>query len=1104
MLKNIWIIAPATMAIFSASAGAQTLAEDFTKATITNDWAVKGTPGACLTAGTATNNSTGAATTDSKYSSIPGCNLSTPDAVGSGALRLTKATTNQNGAIVWNDTFPTNKGLQVTFTTHTYGGSTATSPNKGFQGADGISFFLMDGNQEPDIGAWGGSLGYSCSNGNGDGDGLKGAYLGLGIDEFGNFLNSGDNTSTGIPFAATALSTNGYNSYGHDTYFQANRIGLRGAGSVNWETLSTTHSGYYKSTYSSADRIAMVKATCRTGFVQQRASNGTISTVSGNIPVMNYPAIPKGYWVLPNDKLIAKVGSSVTRAQATPITYRLMITPGGLLNFMYSYNGASYQPVLTNHPITADNGPLPSTFRFGFAAATGGSTNIHEISCFVAEPTESTSSAGANTVQAGQVRTGTQVYLASFNPNNWTGSLVSADLVNAGGVVSISNNYNWDLNCKLTGGGCASMGTVNGVPTKTVAVQAPSTRVLLTHNGTGGVPLKWDSLTTAQKTVLKSAGTDAAGQERLNWLRGDRTKEQTASPAGLLRARGGVLGDIVDSSPTWVGPPSMRYGTGIKDALYGAGPETSYTAFAAAKRTRTNVVYAGSNDGFLHGARAGNDTSAGVYDATNNDGAEVIAYMPPSVLADEKVVDLTKPTYAHEYFVDAAPGTGDVFYGGAWRTWLVGGLGPGGKEIYALDVTDPSTFSEANAATIVKGSWNKSVLTDLGYTYGTPLIRRMHNGRWAFIFGNGIGSDNHLGGIYIGMLDPSNGSVSFKWISTGAGTSTTPNGITNVASGDLDGDRVVDYLYAGDLLGNVWRFDVTSSNIADWGVSKYGKPSGSPLFSAKNPSGGAQPITTRLAVASVLTGETRRVVVGFGTGRSVPFTETVSTTYATGVQSVYGIWDWDMTAWNSGTVTANSVTIPASPNEFAFAAPITTSPYRTFTRAQLSETSLDTSGTASTREMAVSKVCWLGSTSCTTGNTQYGWRFDLPSGGEQVIYNPAFTDGVLALNTSIPPSNTVGQCTPALPTGWTMAFKMDSGGGAKQNIFPDASGSLIVGTGHTSIVGIKQNAVGTPYVVTVGSNRYIVNQTIGGTPKANRINPQGGVSVKRVSLEQLR
>jgi type IV pilus assembly protein PilY1 len=212
------------------------------------------------------------------------------------------------------------------------------------------------------------------------------------------------------------------------------------------------------------------------------------------------------------------------------------------------------------------------------------------------------------------------------------------------------------------------------------------------------------------------------------------------------------------------------------------------------------------------------------------------------------------------------------------------------------------------------------------------------------------------------------------------------------------------------------------------------------------------------------------------------------------------LWDWDMIDWNSGRTTSNSVTIPASPSEFA-SLPKTTAQYD---RDDLSVNTLATSSSASQRELAENTVCWSGSTACALNNVQYGWRFDMPTTGEQLIYNPIFTDGVLVLNTTIPPSNTVGQCTPALPSGWTMAFKMDGGGGGKQNLFPDSAGSLIVATGHKSIVGIKQSAVGTPYIVTVGSNRYIINQTIGGNPKVNKINPQGGVSVKRISLEQLR
>ncbi len=55
-------------------------------------------------------------------------------------------------------------------------------------------------------------------------------------------------------------------------------------------------------------------------------------------------------------------------------------------------------------------------------------------------------------------------------------------------------------------------------------------------------------------------------------------------------------------------------------------------------------------------------------------------------------LDYASPQYAHNFYVDAPPGTGELFYRGTWHTWLVGGLGPGGSAIFALDVTDPNAF----------------------------------------------------------------------------------------------------------------------------------------------------------------------------------------------------------------------------------------------------------------------------------------------------------------------------------------------------------------------------------------------------------------------------
>ena len=1187
--------------LLSTLACGVTISDDFTQGAVndspgstngnTMNWATIAP--ACLTAGSSTNNSTTVANTASNYSNIPACNLnssttgiSTPDAAGSGALRLTNTLGNQAGAIISQGTYPSNQGIKVTFTTYTYGGS----------GADGIGFFLQDasvpvslpyvgGNSSTittgtsNIGESGGSLGYTCSNYKSSNyNGLTGAYIGLGMDEYGNFTNPSDNTASG----PGAIS---------------NTISLRGAGNVSWYWLSTHYPNQYPTSSSSGDQLTMVEKTCSTGLLQSGTSgnltysttalswssnvltvtlnatapvmavgdtvnisaSGSAPTVNGKsivgsyvvtavsgstfsvsfsggstsyshvgngqvtVSTMDYPSVAGSVATLPNN-----IGSSASsRSSATPITYKLSISPSGLLNFMYSYNGGAYQQVLTNTSITSSNGPVPANYRFGFLGSTGGATNIHEITCFIAEPTESSSGAGANTVQAGQVKTGNQIYTASYNPNYWTGSVTSQAIVQSAGVYSISSTATWDGSCMLTGGSCSSTGV------SVSSAQAPSSRTLLSWNPStsAGIALQWASLSSAQQGILNS--TDSLGTTRLDWLRGGRSNEQTSS-SGTLRARASVLGDVVDSSPTWVGPPAINYGTSLVDALYSTtGSESSYASFSSNLAQRLNMVYVGSNDGLFHGFRTGAANTDGSYNSTLNDGAEVIGFMPASVLSNSNVVSLASPTYGHNYFADAAPGYGDVYYNGAWHTWLVSGLGPGGQEIFVLDITDPqgnasgtTAFAESSAATLVKGDWTASSLSscvhatsncgnNLGYTYGTPLIRRLHNGQWAIIFGNGYGSSNKHAGVFIGLIDSSSGAVSFTWLDTGSGSSSSPNGIAYVSSIDLDGDHITDYLYAGDLLGQVWRFDLTSSNATDWAVSKFGRSSATPLFTALSPTtsttypnGIPQPITTQIAPTVVsLTNAGKLVVLGFGTGQATPFTNSAAEAYAGGSQTVtqtmYGIWDWDMNAWNNGATSAAGVTIPPSASPMTSLAEVTSSPYRSFSRSNLQSNSVTSSSTSTTRYQTTSTVCWQGSAGTCT--TQYGWYFDLPGTNEQLIYSPVFQGGALIFNTTIPPAAaTTGQCVPSLPTGWSMLLNMTSGGGFPQNALPDGTGSFVVPSAGASITGSKQNAVGKPYIVTINNQMYSVNQTIGGTPTITKINTQGGITAKRISWEQIR
>ena len=382
--------------------------------------------------------------------------------------------------------------------------------------------------------------------------------------------------------------------------------------------------------------------------------------------------------------------------------------------------------MLTRANITTANGPLPANFLFGFAGSTGGATNVHEILCFRADPaTSASSSAGASEKQSAKLETGVQAYFAYYNPSSgYTGRVTASSLgFDTYGNVVVASTPNWDASCVLTGVPAGSTCATTGVAGLTPA-EAPlspgvvGSRQILTWNGSSGVAFQYGNLTAAQQSAI-DAGDGSSTPDRVNFLRGDRTNEINSAGTGEFRRRTGVLGDIVDSSPTWVGAPGAPYTANWTDRLNasatpfeGASGAQTYPAYASAQLNRTQMVYVGANDGLLHGFRSGTYNSSSGSCATtpsascftNNDGLELIAYMPGATLSGTSSnlihpdttnvanvpIDYANPQYGHQYYVDATPGAGDVFYNGQWHSWIVGGLGAGGAALYALDVTNPA------------------------------------------------------------------------------------------------------------------------------------------------------------------------------------------------------------------------------------------------------------------------------------------------------------------------------------------------------------------------------------------------------------------------------
>ncbi len=1088
---RIAVVAVLATAPLRLAQAQSSVTEDFTGTSTTNSWYFFN--GACLTAGTSpgvqpsppggagvppgcTSIQTlpkplgyGGEALVGGYAGVAGNVNSLPDPTGKGALRFTNGAPNGNnesGAIVSAAPFPTGQGVAVTFKTVTYRGDSGSPLH---DGADGISFFLMDATVSPNIGAYGGSLGYSCAQGKGDG--MVGAYIGLGIDEYGNFLN-GQTLMPGYIGTNVATGDNSALGYG----YRPNRIGIRGAGNVAWSWLNANYytAAFPATTFTAAQQLAAVKATCATGIVADPTNPANNLMVSGAAkPVADYAPIPNAYVELPNTTLIANE-AAISRSDGVPIFYSLKITQDGLLSLSYSINGGAYQPVITKQSITASNGALPANFLFGFAGSTGGSTNIHEILCFKADPATTTgSSAGASEKQSAKLETGAQAYFAFYNPANWTGRVTASGLgLDSFGNVIVAVTPNWDASCALSGVIAGDVCQTTGVAGP-VAAQAAvgGTRNILSWNGTMGIPLTFSSLTTSpsggQAAAINlgdaaplpacSASSAYSTDQRLNYLRGDRSCEVNSAGVGRFRARTNLLGDIIDSSPTWVGPPISPYAVTWSDRYRptsvmpeAGGTAQTYAQYITNTKTRTNVVYVGANDGMLHGFRSGYYDATGAFNATGNDGSEVLAYMPATVLAaihqyqtlpapapSLANIDFPNTQYAHAFYVDAAPGTGDVFYGGTWHTWVVGGLGAGGQAIYALDVSSPSTFAQTPAAAtaIVKGEWNSSTLTcpntancknNLGYTYGTPQLRRLHDGKWAVIFGNGFGSTSGDAGIFVMTIDPSTAASTFYYLSTGTGTAASPNGISYTSPADLDGDHVTDFVYAGDLKGNIWRFDLTERHRDQLG----GHP-GTGVHNPRRPADHDRPGNRlrrgldRGAAAADDPLRLRPEEPGLHHGPGYLCHRHPDPVRGVGLE--HGQLEQCLRRRLRQHDSRSCRHGRGQRDEQA--------PWQ---KTNLQQQVVTINATTMNRDiMTNSTVCWAGTTGCTTSATaKFGWYIDLPGTQEQVIFSPELVAQALTVNTIVPASNLPTSCTNQNDTGFTYVVSALTGQAFNQVFLP--------------------------------------------------------------------
>ncbi|MDR3299597.1 MAG: hypothetical protein LBU43_06245 [Candidatus Accumulibacter sp.] len=576
-------------------------------------------------------------------------------------------------------------------------------------------------------------------------------------------------------------------------------------------------------------------------------------------------------------------------------------------------------------------------------------------------------------------------FQVSFTSGTWVGDVQRLDL--SGSVSNLTKTLTWSAKTELD-------------------KRSASNRNIYFFKEDGDNKLasfEWGNLTDDQRKLFQkpnigdlsqlcAVGTicllaaeqgSIGGESLVNFLRGDRSHEGPGNELTMYyRQRANLLGDIVGSEAVYVQHALWSY----IDRGYGNFKERLNREGSG----RAAMIYVGANDGMLHAFKADKDKNDG------EGGKEAWAYIPTFMLP--KLYQLADKNYSakHRYYVDGTPVMGDICAANCapdasgtaeWKTILVGGVNLGGKGYYALDITDPAN---------PKGMWE---FTDenLGYTFGNPVITKLTDGTWVVLLTSGYNNTVTSGYNNTGdgkgrlfVLDANSGET-IRRVTTSAGSSDTPSGLAKIAAwADYPTlNNTALWAYGGDLLGNVWRFDINDDG--DAGNARL-------IATLKDDDGKAQPITTRLELALVLG---HRVVFA-GTGQLLGLPDLVTETR----QSVYALKD----PWPNTVVVSDSGKVSCSQgllNECSY--------------DNLRDTTDD--GRFVRQVMKDGGLCPAGNSYCVTDEPivkitknpvdwdhKDGWYVDFLAGGERVNTTIKLLQGTLALMTNKPQS---GACVPA-------------------------------------------------------------------------------------------
>jgi Tfp pilus tip-associated adhesin PilY1 len=576
-------------------------------------------------------------------------------------------------------------------------------------------------------------------------------------------------------------------------------------------------------------------------------------------------------------------------------------------------------------------------------------------------------------------------FVAGFTTEKWIGDLAAYEIDIDTGEYSLAPR--WTAAAKLSAqvgqacdnrkiyvGGSGTLASFswnsfacdsNGAPTGTATTELSSANQNYFNSTVIQGLSQYSPTNTDGNTGSSTQTANAPGANLVNFIRGQRQYEGFApNNTKLYRSRETILGDIVNSQPTYLPAPSFSYA------------DDGYSTFKVANAGRVPMIFVGANDGMLHAFYAPKST-----DTANAQlaGKEAWAVIPSAVLPNLYKLADYQYSDRHTWYVDSTPVIGDVYDGTSWKTILVGGLGGGGKSYYALQLN----HTAANPGAAPTGLWEfkqsdtcfdpsptaAPQYTDcnLGYTFGRPVITKYTNpagdSQWVVLLTSGYNNvrspaGSGDGGGYLYILDALTGRILHK-LSTGAGSATSPSGLREIntfVTNVLANNQTL-RVYGADILGNLWRFDINDNlGVAGREAVKVGQ--------ALDPDGNPQPITTRPAIVEY-TGKTMVVVA---TGRLLGLTDLTSTQ----TQSLYAIPD----ALGS-TVQYTNFRETLKPMAFTQATTSSNQKYRTI-------------------------ACTGTDAQCAT---PLGWYVDLSDSGERVNVDSQIIQGTLIVASNVPQSS---------------------------------------------------------------------------------------------------